>query len=61
MAANIEVRLDEEHQIIVQRVVGEMTMEDFERLEAMTHECVQRLRDRTRVLMLIDGGRLDPT
>lgn len=61
MAATLEVWLDEENQIVVQRVHGDLTMDGMIRLEAMTHECVRRLRNKEHILVLIDSRNLNPT
>ncbi len=61
MAATLEVWVDEENQIIVQRISGAMTMEEFDRVEAMTYECVQRLHNPQRILVLIDCRNMTPT
>ena len=58
MPARFEVTLDEEHQIIRQWVDGHLDLETFERLEAETEVCVQRLRDPGRVCVLVNAPKL---
>lgn len=60
MAESIEVWLDEEAQIVVQRVVGSLDVDGFLRLHELTSECVSRLRDPARVRILVDATRLEP-
>ena len=50
-----DVWLDEERQIIRQRVYQEPELEDFQRMVAETDKLVCRLRDRSLVRVLADG------
>ena len=60
MPANIEVWLDEDNQLILQRIEGEMAVEDFDRLDSLTAECVERLREPGDVRILADGRKMKP-
>ena len=60
MPANVGVWLEEETQLVLQRVEGAMTFEDFEQLDLLTAECVERLRDRDHVRILADGRKMLP-
>ena len=53
-----EVWLDEERQIIRQRMHGEPDLEQFQAFEAATAACVRRLRCPTDVRILADGKML---
>jgi hypothetical protein len=55
MAAEIEVWLDESRQIIRQRVVGNLDVEDFKRLDDETAKAAAQLRDPERVRILFDA------
>jgi hypothetical protein len=61
MAVNVEVWLDEDAQVIVQRVAGRLTLPEFDRLVGLSDACAQRLRDGSRILILVDGTRMDKT
>jgi hypothetical protein len=55
MAAQIEAWLDDERRFIRQRVVGDMDEREFARLDEMTVNLAEQLRDPSRVLILFDG------
>lgn len=55
MAANVTVWLDEKDQLIHQRIEGDMSVEDFRRLDTLTAECVARLRKPDHVRILVDA------
>ncbi len=54
-AGRFEVWLDEERQIICQRLNMEPSFSEFMRLSALTGECARRLREPTSVRVLIEG------
>lgn len=58
MSAPFEVFLDEEHQVIEQRFHGVLTVEQFHELDRLNSECIERLRDQSHILMLVDGRSL---
>jgi hypothetical protein len=55
MATKIEVWLDEDRQVIRQKVVGNLVAEDFKCLDEQTVKVAQRLRDPERVRILFDA------
>ena len=60
--ARFEVTLDEERQIVRQRVDGHLDMETFGQLETATEACAARLRNPQRVRILVNApalGRAD--
>jgi len=57
-AESVEAWLDEDAQVVRQRVAGAMDLEDFNRLEALTAKCRQRLRDPANMHILVDAGRM---
>ena len=62
-SAKIEVRLDEELQIVRQRIEGNMDLEDADRIDSQTDECRLRLPDPAAVRILVDAreiGRAAP-
>ena len=56
--ASFEVRLDEQLQIVCQRVVGSMDEHDFKALTNATAACVARLKDPARVRILVDSREM---
>jgi hypothetical protein len=56
--ASIEVWLDEQRQIVCQRVVGAMDEHDFTALAEATAACVARLRDPAHVRILTDSRKM---
>jgi hypothetical protein len=58
MSSVFEVWLDEERQIIRQRVVGEPDLAQFRKLADETEACANRLRCPTEVRILVDGESL---
>ena len=56
--AKIRVWLDEELQLVRQRVEGDMDGEDFSELMRRTDESAKRLRDPGFIRILVDGRRL---
>jgi hypothetical protein len=58
VATKIETQLDEEHQIIRQRVDGDVDASEFAELEGQVEACVRRLRDPEDVRLLVDGRTL---
>ena len=54
----VSVQLEEDTQLIVQRVEGILTPESFDLLHDLTAECVARLRDPTDVRILMDSRQL---
>ncbi len=58
MIPNIDVWLDEDEQIIHQRVDGDLDAEGYQRLHAAIAECVARLNDPADVRSLVDATRL---
>jgi hypothetical protein len=56
MDAKFTVWLDEDRQIIRQRITGEPTLSDFLRLAEQTRDCVLRLRCPDDVRILVDGS-----
>jgi hypothetical protein len=58
VGTKIETQLDEEQQIIRQRVDGDVDASEFAELEGQVEACVQRLRDPGDVRLLVDGRTL---
>jgi hypothetical protein len=58
MTAIFEAWLDEERQIIRQRMHGDPDLEQFKQLIQDTDACVRRLRCPTDVRILVDGSGL---
>jgi hypothetical protein len=58
MAESIAVWLDEKDQIVVQRICGSMTLEDFELVVGLMDECVAKLKDPDSILLLVDGREM---
>jgi hypothetical protein len=58
MIPTIDVWLDEEQQIIHQRVNGDLDRDGYQRLQAAIAECVARLRNPADVRLLVDATRL---
>ncbi|MBD3240759.1 MAG: hypothetical protein GF331_09260 [Chitinivibrionales bacterium] len=58
MSASIEVWLNEDCQVIEQRISGALTAEQFQELDRRCTECARRLRDPTQVRVLVDGTKL---
>jgi hypothetical protein len=55
MAAKIEVWLDDERRFVRQRIEGDISLEDFRRLEGQIEALVPRVRDPENVLILFDA------
>jgi hypothetical protein len=60
MGALIEIGLEEQSNLIVQRIVGAMTEEDYDRLAELTEACVKRMPAGTPVRILTDATRMQP-
>ncbi|MDD5676233.1 MAG: STAS/SEC14 domain-containing protein [Chitinivibrionales bacterium] len=54
----MQVRLDEELQIIRQVITGRLNEEDARLLFVQTEACVNRLKNPEKVRVLVDGSRL---
>lgn len=64
MPAIIDVTLDEENQIVVQRLSGDFDESDYERLQEASTRLESRLRDPSRIKVLADArglGKPDST
>jgi hypothetical protein len=57
--ANISVWLDNEDQLICQRIEGAFTVPEFNRMLALTAECVARLDNPEDVRILVDARAMD--
>jgi hypothetical protein len=53
-----EVWLDEEHQVVCQRIAGAVDEPDFVTLTDATAACVARLRDPANVRILVDARKM---
>jgi hypothetical protein len=58
MPIKFEVKLDEELQIIRQWVEGNLDLETFREIDAQTDACAGRLRDPSRVRVLVSAPKL---
>jgi len=60
MAAECHVWLEEHSNVILQRVKGQMELDDYERLVQLTEECVSKMPAGTPVRILTDATNMVP-
>ena len=58
MTAVVSVTYDKDDDLIVQHIQGDMTLDDFDKLERYTAECVAKMTDPSSVRILVDAREI---